>query len=619
MSRIAGVFRHGLGQVQDTRSLAHASAMQSDNINVEAEGGCALAYIGRQINAARKGNIFAVVDGFFWNTDDLPDEPNDAAILIHLYDRHGFEKTLKMICGDFAVALYDATTKTLWLGRDRAGVRPCYYTLLKDGAAFCSRPRPLLNLPGVSLDINRRFATLFAGSHYRTFDNDPHSSPYAAVRQLPAAHLACIHDGQCTVRSWWHLEEAPDFLTPERELGEQYRELFFRVTNERLHRAPAPAFCLSGGMDSSSVLATAVRLTGRKQHAFSSVYDDKTYDESKDISSMLETNVAHWNQVRIGQIDVIELVREMIAIHDEPVATATWLSHWLLCKNVTGLGFQTLFGGLGGDELNAGEYEYFYYHFADLQYTGRTQDLEREIAGWMRHHDHPLWPKNTSVVQDTLHRCVRADIPGRCLPDRQRIEKYANAVLPECMDVLRTFEPEMENPFTSYLKNRTWQDISREAAPCCLRAEDRHTRALGLTNMNPFYDHRLMEFMFRVPGSLKIRDGVTKILLRQAMQGILPEPTRTRIKKTGWNAPAHVWFSGSQANTLRDMIQSPQFLAGEYYDTREVLRLLDEHCRIVESNAVAENHMMFLWQLVNLELWLENLAQPYPMERPLEH
>ena len=117
----------------------------------------------------------------------------------------------------------------------------------------------------------------------------------------------------------------------------------------------------------------------------------------------------------------------------------------------------------------------------------------------------------------------------------------------------------MENPFGSYLKNRTWQDLSRETTPCCLRAEDRQTTAFGLENIVPFLDHRLVEFMFRVPGSMKIHNGVTKILLREAMRGILPEITRSRIKKTGWNAPAHLWLSGKNGEIVKDLIRANRF------------------------------------------------------------
>ncbi len=170
----------------------------------------------------------------------------------------------------------------------------------------------------------------------------------------------------------------------------------------------------------------------------------------------------------------------------------------------------------------------------------------------------------------------------------------------------------MDNPFKSYLKNRTFQDIYRETIPCCLRAEDRQTTAFGLANFLPFFDYRLVEFMFRIPGDLKIKNGITKHLLREAMRGILPEETRTRVKKTGWNAPAHLWFSGRGRELVLDLVHSRSFRERGIYNMAEVLRLVDEHERVVSSKVAEENHMMFLWQLVNLELWfqwIENLTR----------
>jgi asparagine synthase (glutamine-hydrolysing) len=555
---------------------------------------------------AQQGNRTAVVDGAFCNRYELPRASNDAERLLMLFERHGFEGALNRLCGDFAVALYDDTGQTLWLGRDRAGIRPCYFVEWEHGVAFASRPHVLLRLPGVPRAVNPKFAALFAASHYRTLDNDPFASPYQTIRQLPAAHWARIRRGEIEVQRWWRLSEAPDFEAGEDMLAEQYRELLFKAVRERLDLFQKPAFALSGGMDSSSILASAVHLTGIQQDAFSTVYDDPTFDESREIASMLDVAVRQWHPVRIGRIDLFGLIRDMVAAHGEPVATATWLSHWLLCRTASQSGFDALFGGLGGDELNAGEYEYFFFHFADLRAAGRDDALSREIDGWMRHHDHPIWRKNRAVAEEALARWVDPKIQGRCLANRARIERYAKALRPGVFELTR-FEPEMEHPFASFLKNRTWQDISREAAPCCLRAEDRHANAFGLINVDPFYDHRLMEFMFRVPGTLKIRDGVTKILLRCAMRDVLPEETRQRIKKTGWNAPAHIWFTGTQADALRDMVRSAGFKAAEFYDVREVLRLLDEHCAIVASRQPLENHMMFFWQLINLETWLTQL------------
>jgi asparagine synthase (glutamine-hydrolysing) len=133
------------------------------------------------------GPYLAVVDGHFYNGAELGDG-DEAALLIALYRQHGFAEALTRINGDFAVALFDADSGSLWLGRDRFGVKPLYYAERSDMFAFASRPRALLTLPGMPDTVNSRFVALFAASHYRTFDNAPEQSPYAAIAQLPAAH-----------------------------------------------------------------------------------------------------------------------------------------------------------------------------------------------------------------------------------------------------------------------------------------------------------------------------------------------------------------------------------------------------------------------------------------------
>jgi asparagine synthase (glutamine-hydrolysing) len=205
-----------------------------------------------------------------------------------------------------------------------------------------------------------------------------------------------------------------------------------------------------------------------------------------------------------------------------------------------------------------------------------------------------------------VRRSTDPGVPGKCLPDRVRLERYAASLDKGFFD-LKAWTPVMDHPFRSYLKNRTYQDIYRETIPPCLRAEDRQTTAFGLENCVPFYDHRLAEFMFRVPGRQKIRDGRTKHLLREAMKGVLPEATRTRTKKMGWNAPAHRWFAGPGLARLKDMIASRAFRGRGIYDLAEVDRLLREHEDIVANRRNLDNHMMFFWQLVNLETWLAGL------------
>ncbi|WP_204106197.1 MULTISPECIES: asparagine synthase-related protein [Spirulina sp. CCY15215] len=559
-------------------------------------------------NLTETHDIIVVVDGCIYNGDELGTYGTPAELIASLYREYDFRETLSKINGDFAIALYDKQERTLWLGRDRFGVCPLYYWYRGDSFAFASRPRALLALPEIKPEVNRRFVALFAASHYRTFDNDPHASPYAEIRQLPASHYLSFCRGKVSLESYWQLEEQPEWEDSPQVLAERYQALLLDSVARRLAVADRPAFTLSGGMDSSSVLACAVRSSGSRQQAFSTVYRDKTYDESEEISSMLESHVEKWHPIAIDVPDVFGLVEQMVALHDEPVATATWLSHFLLCQNVREQGFGSLFGGLGGDELNAGEYEYFPYYFADLAMNEESDRLDRELRKWSEYHDHPIFRKSPEIGRQAIARLTDPTIPGRCLPDRERLQKYISALNPDYFN-LGDFTPVMDHPFESYLKNRTYQDLFRETTPCCLRAEDRHANAFGLDRFVPFLDHRLVEFTYRVPGHLKIAEGVTKRLLRDAMKGILPKETRQRIKKTGWNAPAHLWFSGKGREQLLDLVRSQSFRDRGIYQPVVVETLIEEHQTAIICGNLNGNHMMFLWQLVNLELWLSNLSR----------
>jgi asparagine synthase (glutamine-hydrolysing) len=610
MSRITGfISRRGENpSVLLRKMLAASQTRPAWTAAQQITGRLGLGWTGWQTpNLAAVNGILVVLDGMIFNAHELGSAPSDAALLAALYQKFGFSKALQKINGDFALALFDSHKDTLWLARDRFGAKPLYYVSNPALFAFGSRPRALLLLPGVSSGANHRFAALFAASHYRTFDNDPDASAYADIQQLPAATALEFRNGQVRKEVYWSLQNEADLTGSEDDLAAQYRDLLKDAVALRLKAAKRPVFTLSGGMDSSSVLACSVQITGKKQQAVSTVYEDPTYDETQDIRSMLDSCVEQWHTVKIGLPDLIPVINRMISDNDEPVATATFLSHYLLCQEMHRKGFGSLFGGLGGDELNAGEYEYFFFNFADLRAAGREQELRHETEKWVEYHNHPIFTKNFQVMEDGLARMTDPSIPGRCLPDLKRMRRYFNTLNPEYFQV-GDFSPVMDHPFQSYLKNRTFQDIYRETIPCCLRAGERNTTAWELDPFLPFFDHRLAEFMFRIPGSLKIRHGVTKYLLRLAMRGILPEETRTRIKKTGWNAPAHVWFMGSGLDLVSDLVHSRQFRKRGIYIVSEVEKLIEEHAQIVANKKLQDNHMMFFWQLLNLELWFRQLS-----------
>ncbi|GAA5263000.1 asparagine synthetase B family protein [Methanocalculus sp. MC3] len=612
MSRIAGLYISKLYDESESiiKMMLNASSFHDWIISYRLSNPVAIGWTGWSSPGLNSyDDIIIALDGFIYNWEELGgNSATDNDMIKSLYLSYGFEGTLQKINGDFTITLYDAPNRNLWIGRDRFGIKPLYYSMRDGKFAFASRLRALLTLPWISRDINKNFVALYAVSHYRTFDNDSGSSPYVDISQLPAAHFLQLDShGIISCKKYWNLKDLPDFDEPEEILAQKYKDLLIDSVSMRFKIAQMPAFSLSGGMDSSSVLASAVHYSQRKQVAFSTTYEDKSFDESDDIQSIIETSVEKWNAIKIDTPDVFSLVSTLIDIHDEPVATATWLSHYLMCLEVKKRGYRSIFGGLGGDELNAGEYEHFMYFFADLRAEGLYDRLKKEVEMWIQYHDHPIFHKSINIMEDEFNRLIDFSHQGHCLPDRRRIEKYNQALNEEYYD-LSTFEPVMDHPFTSYLKNRTYQDLTRETIPCCLRSEDRNSVSCNLNHFLPFFDHRLVEFMFRIPVTMKYRDGVTKFLMRQAMKGILAEETRNRVKKTGWNAPGHIWFVGEGAEKLRKIVRSEEFCNRGIYYVPEVLRLIDEHERIVLNNEKRDNHMMFLWQLLNLHLWLEKNA-----------
>lgn len=622
MSRIAGLFRFSSPRPGDPAALEQMLASLPGHrsaTTTSASGGLghrAFRPSGPAGGTGEAEGLLLCLDGELLNRAELQTETglenaNDLRLAAFLIRRLGFTAALERLDGDFALAAFDPNTRKLCLARDRLGVKPLYWSPLSDGIAFGSQPRALLALPEVPNDLDRNFVARFGACHYRGIDAVPEASPYAAIYQIPAGHrLEISPQTGPQVHAWWRLENEPEFAVAEAEdLAETYRSVLFEAVRKRVSTAKRPVFTLSGGLDSSSVLCSAAEVTGKKQEAVSTVYVDPRYDERAEIQDVVGTAVSRWHMIELGDdLDLFTLIGELLEIHDEPVATATWLSHHLLCQEVASGGFDALFGGLGGDELNAGEYEYFPLHFADLRAAGREADVGREVAAWAHHHDHPIYRKDAAAAEQMMARLADPAVPGQCKADPERLFRYRPLLTPE-WDGLGSFAPDMSGPFDSYLKNRTFQDMFRETLPCCLRAEDRQATAFGLTHHDPFLDHRLVSFMYRVPGDLKIRDGVTKQLLRLAMRGVLPEATRTRIAKTGWNAPAHRWFGGRTLEALRDRVHSTAFRARGVFKPDAVEALLDEHADIVAGDRPQENHMMLLWQLTNLDLWMERQAE----------
>jgi asparagine synthase (glutamine-hydrolysing) len=611
MARIAGIFT---SQDISSGSARLASMLEAIGIPnaaiglVNDGGGLACSDLGNGYFSDDR--LTVVLDGKIYRGTDSLEPPtggqSDARLLAEMYRRLGIRKTLENLNGDFAFAIYDKAEDVWYVARDRFGVKPLYYVWREGLFAFGSRIRSLLTIPTVTDTPRSEYLALVLGGHYRFFDNARELSPYEEISQLPAAHFLTLKNGTVTTTEYYDMAQSRRTDISLGDAPEAYRELFEDAVAIRLNRSENPAFTLSGGLDSSSVLCTASSISGSRLNAFSTVYADRTYDESIEIGDVIKNGPYDWHRIELNEPNLFDMVDTLISHHDEPIATVTWLAHYQLCCEVQANGYDTLYGGLGGDEQHAGEYDYFFYFFADLLQNGQTDTYDHEVSMWQQHHDHPVYVKSPQVAAEKLRLLTDPNSPGKCLTDRSMLTRYRDVLSPDLYQSL-DLVPVVEQRFDSYLHNHTFNEVYRQTMPCCLRASDRNSEITGIQSIFPFFDHRLFEFMVGISSTSKIENGVTKQLLRKAMKGVLPEATRTRIAKTGWNAPSHVWFSGHEGQRLKDMIHSQKFRERGIYNVPKIDRLIDEHLEIVNEGRQQENHMMFLWQLINVESWLSNL------------
>ena len=475
---------------------------------------------------------------------------------------------------------------------------------------LASQPFPILKTHLVSKKINKHYAARFSGLHYRLFDNIPDSSPYEGISQLPAKSFISYftNENKFLIKRYWSFSDVKieSETLSEINLVQNYKELIINSVRKRNISNRKKIFTLSGGLDSSSVISSSCFAYNKKFDAVSILYKDREYDERDEIMDVVKTKTKKWEKLEIGNtIDLEKYVEKIVLINNEPVATATWLSHYLLSEHLSKKGYEIVYGGLGGDEFNAGEYEYFPMFFADHKISN-SRTLNTEIELWTKYHNHSLYKKDKFIAEQLINSLTDLSKPGNCKPDIMRLNKYKKAIDKDFYN-FEGMHINMHSPSKSYLTNRTYQDLFFETLPCCLRAQDRHGSFFGFETINPFLDKNIAEFMFSIPFNFKIRDGITKYLLRKAMRGILPESTRNRIKKTGWNAPAHLWFSGKNMDFLKDEINSSYFKSLGIYNNHIVFEIINEHEKIINNNLKKENHMMFLWQLVNIIQWYKIL------------
>jgi asparagine synthase (glutamine-hydrolysing) len=394
------------------------------------------------------------------------------------------------------------------------------------------------------------------------------------------------------MRNYWKFEAIRELkrITDEEAIV-RYRELLTDAVRLRL-RSDVPVGCmLSGGLDSTAITCLAYKVLNKPIVAFSGITGELkgVYDESDYIDAVVRETNAKFHYIKPDPVDLFSTIDEMLGFHDEPVCTVTWYSLYLIAKKVRLENVPVLLNGHGGDELLGGYWDHYHYNFYDLLQNADLKTLEFEIKAWEDNH-------HRDGAEIEHYRDYIGNLALGKASEIDRFPDYSGCLNEDFSNSYRN-KVGWLNHFPSFLSRRLYSETMFETIPASLRPEDRNTMSQSIESRSPFLDYRLIEYCFSLPNRFKIRNGLGKWLTREALRGILPENVRTRKDKAGFIAPADEWFRSTNRAQLAELLNSESLKSRLIFNEGRINKIFQEH---LERKA---NHHMFLWQMINLELW----------------
>lgn len=533
---------------------------------------------GHQPMSNAAGTVWVVLNGEIYNYRELRGQlraarsfrsRTDTEVLLYLYEDYGL-RCLELLRGMFALAIWDERTGRLVLARDRLGKKPLYYSVGNGDLSFASE------LKALPVEGPRREIDPVALHHYLTFQYVPAPQTiYRGVHKLPPGHALTYEDGKVSVSAYWSLAyDKPRRRRTDEDYREEFRALLTESVKLRLvSDVPLGAF-LSGGVDSSSVVALMSRLTDRPVKTFSIGFKEEAFNElpyARQVADRYRTDHHEF----VVEPSAVEILPTLARVYDEPFADSSAIPTYYLAQ-LSRQFVTVVLNGDGGDELLGG---YPRYRFGDterLLSSGlsdrtrlRLRGLLARLPGMGRVRSR-LAPLLTPFSRTYLHRiCYFSPAEKEALYTdafRDTVRAHDSAAL---------LDDWFGQARAADLLDRLLAVDTRSYLPDDLLVKvDRATMAHGLEARSPLLDHRLMEFAAALPVDLKVRGDEGKFLLKSAMRDLLPESVVTR-EKMGFGVPLDRWYRAECKDFVRETLLSARSLQRGYFKPEGIRALLD--------------------------------------------
>ncbi|GAB5488671.1 MAG: amidotransferase 1, exosortase A system-associated [Parasphingorhabdus sp.] len=530
---------------------------------------------------------------------------SDTEVILYAYRQWGVD-CLRRFNGMFAFAIYDQRTKQLFMARDRLGVKPLFYAPVSDGSVvFGSELKALLANP-----LLRREPNLHAIDDYLAFGYVPdQTSLLKGVKKLPAGHYLLLEQGKPEPKSvqYWDMDFSQRHQSSTANLEEELVSLMKESVGSRMVAdVPLGAF-LSGGVDSSSVVALMAEKSRQAVKTCSIGFDQQSLDETdyaKRIAKRFQTD----HRERIVAADDFGLIDKLADHFDEPFADGSALPTYRVCElareNVT-----VALSGDGADEAMAGYRRHVFHYGEERVRSLLPQSFRGPALGWLG----SIYPK-----ADWAPRPFRAKSTLLSLA-RTGPEGYAEAVgvtTPAGRDAIysdslkhdlagyrgegRMIDLMKNAPARDGLDQAQYADMKLWLPGDILTKVDRTSMAVSLEAREPLLDYRLMEFAAKLPTNLRVRNGQGKYILKKSMERYLPKDILYR-PKMGFVTPIAQWFRGPLSDQARGIAKSGALSRTGWFDEKSLSKIANDHI------SGKSDHGRLLWQLIMLDKSIQRL------------
>ncbi|MES2304514.1 MAG: asparagine synthase (glutamine-hydrolyzing) [Gemmatimonadota bacterium] len=531
------------------------------------EGGLALGHLrlsiidlspaGHQPMANADGSLRIVFNGEIYNYLELGRElegrgyifrsKSDTEVILHAWHAWGAD-AIHRFRGMWAFALWDARRQQLELVRDRYGIKPCYHATVGSTFGFGSELKALLPL----LPLRTPDVSTLASLAIYQMRTDLHATTLREVKQLPPGCRLTVRAESVTETQW--LDDAAEMAAaPKDDSPATLRRLLDASVDLHLRSDVPVGACLSGGIDSSALVAIAAPKLPYSLHTFSVVYPGTELDERRFVQDVLQRypTVIHHEHEPDGS-DALDVLRQTVWHFEEPVWGEAVYSWWHVMQLVAAHGIKVVINGQGADELFGGYPYYYPSYLRQLFRSGQWRLGAAELRAEATHQ---------SLSEARMARSLLGPVwPGWARRGARVFGKARSWNTDSLGPLLRDSAHDVDGAVVRRgfwsLESHLRSDFHVTRLPMLLQAEDRFSMAFGIESRVPYITMSMVSYARNLPASAKLSGGVTKRILREAVRDALPASVVDRTDKKGYATPVRAWFRGPQGDAIGDMLHS---------------------------------------------------------------